>query len=109
MGKTTIKSELTLLWENPNTSLAKGEFTVTLPKAYGVYLVQYSLDTGGGTRINSFVFAEGINTITGTNSSGKAYARSVSISGTTASFTNGWFDQNINSNAMIPVAIYGIK
>lgn len=109
MGKSTIKSELTLLWKNPNVSLAKGEFTVTLPKAYGVYLVQYALDTGGGACVNAFVFAEDINTSTSTNSSGKAYARSVSISGTTASFTNGWFDQNINSNAMIPVLIYGIK
>ena len=109
MGKTTIKSERTLLWENPNTSLAKGEFSVTLPKAYGVYLVQYALDTGGGNHANSFVFADSVNSWASVISSGNSYARSVSISGTTASFSNGWFGQSVNSNAMIPVVIYGIK
>lgn len=109
MATSKIQAGRTLLWENPNVSLGKGAFTVTLPKAYGAYLVTYALDTGNGSHVNSFVFAEGVNTTASTNSSGKAYARFVSINGTTASFTNGWFDQNINSNAMIPVSIYGIK
>lgn len=109
MGKTTIKSERAFLWENPNVSVGKGEFTVTLPKAYGAYLVKYALDTGNTNHVNSFVFAEDVSTTASVISTGKAYARSVSISGTTASFTNGWYDQNQNSNAMISVAIYGIK
>ena len=109
MGKTTIKSERAFLWENPNVSLSKGAFTVTLPKAYGAYIVKYAIDTGNANHVNSFVFAEGVNSTASTTSSGKVYARSVSFSGTTASFTNGWYDQNQNSNAMIPVAIYGIK
>lgn len=109
MGKSTIKSERTLLWENPNVSLGKGAFTVTLPKAYGAYLVTYALDTGNGSHANSFVFADSADSTASVISSGNSYARSVSISGTTASFSNGWFGQSVNSNAMIPVAIYGIK
>lgn len=109
MGKSTIKSERAFLWENPNVSLSKGAFTVTLPKAYGAYLVKYATDTDNANHVNFFVFAEGVNSTASVISTGKAYARSVSISGTTASFTNGWYDQNQNSNAMIPVAIYGIK
>lgn len=108
MATSKIQAGRTLLWENPNVSLGKGAFTVTLPKAYGAYLVQYAIDTGNTSHVNSFVFAEGVNTTASTTSSGKVYSRSVSISGTTASFTAGWFDQNANSNAMIPVAIYGV-
>ena len=109
MATSTIQAERTLLWENPNVSLGKGAFTVTLPKAYGAYLVTYALDTGNNYHVNSFVFADGVNSWASVISSGNSYARSVSISGTTASFSNGWFGQSENSNAMIPVAIYGIK
>ena len=110
LAKITEQTEFkTLLWENPNVSLGKGAFTVTLPKAYGAYLVTYALDTGNGHHVNSFVFADGVNSPASAISSGNIYARSVSISGTTASFSNGWFGQSENSNAMIPVAIYGIK
>lgn len=109
MGKSTIKSERAFLWENPNVSLGKGAFTVTLPKAYGAYLVAYALDTGNRNHVNFFVFADGVVSTASAISSGNSYAREVSISGTTASFSNGWFGQSVNSNAMIPVSIYGIK